>query len=118
MANLLRVVDFYLSKILQFLDYKTLGEMVAEMRFSGVDLTVSLGGYVLPERVKTDLPFAVDVIRKIYVKCELIRTNTENVNSPLDVPILESASLSKIPYYRKYWFKYKEGISMEDLQTI
>ncbi len=102
------------SKHLQFLDYKTLGEMVAEMGFSGVDLTVRPDGHVLPERVKIDLPVAVEAIRKSGINCKMITTTIESVNNKLDLDILESASVEKISYYRPNWFKYKDDMSMEN----
>ena len=102
------------SKHLQFLDYKTTGEMAAEMGFSGVDLTVRPNGHVLPERVKTDLPLAVDAIRKSGINCKMITTTIQSINNPLDVDILETASAQNISFYRPDWFKYKEGMRMEN----
>ncbi|WP_157207412.1 sugar phosphate isomerase/epimerase family protein [Mariniflexile maritimum] len=102
------------SKHLQFLDYKTTSEMVAEMGFSGVDLTVRPNGHVLPELVKTDLPKAVKAFTANGVNCKMITTNIESVNNPLDVAILEAASSQSIDYYRANWFKYKEDASMQD----
>lgn len=110
--NILDVNIF--SKHLQFLDYKTTGEMAIEMGFSGVDLTVRPGGHVLPEMVKTDLPRAVKDIRASGVNCKMITTSIESVNNSLDVDILETASQENINYYRTNWFKYKEDISMPD----
>ena len=102
------------SKHLQFLDYKTTGEMAAEMGFSGVDLTVRPKGHVLPESVKTDLPRAVKQIKKGGSKCKMITTAIESVNNTLDMDILQSASKCGIEYYRTNWFKYIEGQSMTD----
>ncbi|MEZ7506954.1 sugar phosphate isomerase/epimerase family protein [Flavobacterium sp. Arc2] len=102
------------SKHLQFLDYKTTGEIAAEMGFSGVDLTVRPGGHVLPENVKTDLPIAVNAIRKSGINCTMITTAIESTNNPLDIDILQTAAANKITYYRPNWYKYKEGQSMED----
>lgn len=102
------------SKHLQFLDYKTTGEMAAEMGFSGVDLTVRPNGHVLPELVKTDLPIAVKAITASGVNCKMITTSIESANNPLDVNILEAASKEKISFYRTNWFKYKEDSSMPD----
>jgi L-ribulose-5-phosphate 3-epimerase len=102
------------SKHLQFLDYKTTGEMAAEMGFSGVDLTVRPDGHVLPELVKTDLPKAVKAIRASGVNCKMITTSIESVDNPLDLNILESASEESINYYRTNWFKYKHNMSMPD----
>lgn len=102
------------SKHLHFLDYKTMGEMVAEMGFSGVDLTVRPDGHVVPERVKTDLPLAVAAIKKSGVNCKMMTTAIKSVNNPLDIDILESAAAEKITYYRPDWFEYQKDISMED----
>lgn len=100
------------SKHLQFLDYKTTGEMAAEMGFSGVDLTVRPNGHVLPELVKTDLPLAINAIRKAGSDCKMISTNIESITNPLDVDIITTAASLNINYYRTNWFKYKENLSM------
>ncbi|AJR04355.1 sugar phosphate isomerase/epimerase family protein [Siansivirga zeaxanthinifaciens] len=106
------------SKHLQFLDYKTTGEMAAEMGFSGVDLTVRPKGHVLPELVKTDLPIAVKAIKASGINCNMITTSIESVFNPLDVDILEAASKERIIYYRTNWFKFKKDISMHDSLLI
>ncbi|WP_211316261.1 sugar phosphate isomerase/epimerase family protein [Flavobacterium faecale] len=102
------------SKHLQFLDYKATGEMAAEMGFSGVDLTVRPGGHVLPERVRTDLPLAIAAIKKSGIHCNLITTAIESVNNPLDMEVLKCASEAKVQVYRTNWYKYKDGMSMQD----
>ena len=103
------------SKHLQFLDFKTTGQMAAEMGFSGVDLTVRPKGHVLPEFVKTDLPRAVEEIRKSGSNCELITTRIESINNPLDIDILESAAKSGVKYYRSNWYKYDKQQPMTDV---
>lgn len=102
------------SKHLQFLDYKNVGAMAAEMGFSGVDLTVRPKGHVLPEMVKTDLPKAVKAITASGINCNMMTTSIESVEKPLDIDILKTASAENIIYYRTNWFKYKEAISMQD----
>ncbi|MDO5970339.1 sugar phosphate isomerase/epimerase family protein [Flavivirga aquimarina] len=102
------------SKHLQFLDYKTTGEMAAEMGFSGVDLTVRPKGHVLPELVKTDLPKAVREIKEGGSNCKMITTSIESVNNPLDVDIIKTAAKHGIKYYRTHWFKYLEGKTMSE----
>ena len=102
------------SKHLQFLDYKSAGEMAAEMGFSGLDLTVRPNGHVLPETVKIDLPNAIKDIKASGSNCELITTSIESVSNSLDVDILETASNLGIKYYRTNWFKYPKSKSMPD----
>jgi sugar phosphate isomerase/epimerase len=94
------------SKHLQFLDYKSAGEMAAEMGFSGLDLTVRPNGHVLPETVKIDLPKAINDIKIAGSNCELITTSIESISNPLDLDILETAANLGIKYYRTNWFKY------------
>jgi len=101
------------SKHLQFLDYRTTGEMAAEMGFSGVDLTVRPKGHVLPELVKTDLPKAISDLKSAGSNCEMITTRIESVHIPLDVDVLKTAAKLNIKYYRSDWFEYLKGKSME-----
>ena len=102
------------SKHLQFLDYKSTGEMAAEMGFSGVDLTVRPKGHVLPESVKVDLPKAVSEIKSAGSKCEMITTSIESIHNTLDVDIIKTAAKSGVKYYRTHWFDYIEDKTMED----
>ncbi|MEO9513496.1 MAG: sugar phosphate isomerase/epimerase family protein [Flavobacteriaceae bacterium] len=101
------------SKHLQFLDYKSTGEMAAEMGFSGVDLTVRPKGHVVPESVKIDLPKAINAIKKGGSSCKMITTSIESVINPLDVDIIEAAAKSGVEFYRCHWFKYQLGKTME-----
>ena len=100
------------SKHLQFLDYGKTGEMAAEMGFSGVDLTVRPKGHVLPEFVKSDIPKAIDEIRKSGSSCEMITTQIESINNTEDVDILKTAAKLGVKYYRTNWFKYADEESM------
>jgi L-ribulose-5-phosphate 3-epimerase len=106
------------SKHLQFLDYKTLGEMAAEMGFSGVDLTVRPIGHVLPELVTTDLPKAIKAIKEGGSNCKMITTTIKSVSNTIDVDIITTAAALGINYYRPDWFKYKENKSMIETLDI
>lgn len=106
------------SKHLQFLDYKTTGEMAAEMGFSGVDLTVRPNGHVLPKLVKTDLPLAIKDIKTAGSNCKIITTTIESTSNPVDVDIITTAAALNIYYYRTNWFKYKEGKTMQESLEI
>jgi sugar phosphate isomerase/epimerase len=102
------------SKHLQFLSYESLGEMAAEMGFAGVDLTVRPNGHVLAENVATDLPKAVEALKKSGTACQMITTAIESVNNPLDVSVLQIAAASNISFYRTNWFQFKDNLNMED----
>lgn len=102
------------GKHLQFLDYKTTGEIAAEMGFSGVDLTVRPKGHVLPELVKTDLPKAIADIKSGGSHCEMITTSVENVNNQLDVDVIKTAAQNGVKYYRTNWFAYHQDKPLEE----
>lgn len=102
------------SKHLQFLDWRSLGEKVAEMGFAGIDLTVRKDGHVEPATVKTDLPKAVDEIKKGGSKCVMLSTTIENVQNEQDRNVIETAAQCKIPFYRPNWFKYPADMSQPE----
>jgi sugar phosphate isomerase/epimerase len=94
------------SKHLQFLDWQSLGEKTAEMGFAGLDLTVRKNGHVEPATVETDLPKAVDKIKKGGSTCVMLSTTIENIHNEQDRNVIETAAKCKIPFYRTNWFKY------------
>lgn len=102
------------SKHLQFLDYKEAAEIAAEIGFKGLDLTVRPKGHVLPENVESDLPKAIREIKKAGLSCEMITTAISDVANPLDMDVIKTAASEGVKYYRSNWFKFKEGISLED----
>lgn len=101
------------SKHLQFLDLIEAGQIAAELGFDGLDLTVRPQGHVLPENVKSDLPKAVENIRKSGSTCEMITTAISDVENPFDINIIQTASQKRIKFYRSNWFKYNHEMSLE-----
>jgi len=101
------------SKHLQFLDYKDMAEIAAEIGFDGVDLTVRPKGHVLPERVAYDLPKAIEAIRKAGIKHTMMTTAVESANSPVDKKVLETAA-KHISFYRMNWLSYPKNKSIPE----
>ncbi|MPR34935.1 sugar phosphate isomerase/epimerase family protein [Salmonirosea aquatica] len=99
------------SKHLQFLDYQEMAEKAKEIGFDGIDLTVRPGGHVLPERVKTDLPKAVEAIKKAGLQPLMMTTAVEDAQGTDEV-VLRTAAEQGIKYYRMNWYKYNENESM------
>jgi L-ribulose-5-phosphate 3-epimerase len=100
------------SKCLQFLAYHELGEVVAELGFDGVDLTVRPGGHVLPENVKKDLPKAVKALRRTGSEVPMITTKINDADDPLSEQILGVAADSGIPYYRMGNYNFDHKLSV------
>jgi sugar phosphate isomerase/epimerase len=97
------------SKHLQHLDYRGLAETIAEAGFDGIDLTVREGGHVLPERVREDLPKAVDAARTAGIMVPMITTTIVSVRDPHAEAVLETASRLGVRDYRLGWLPYDQA---------
>jgi len=107
------------SKTLQWLDYIEMAQVVAEMGFDGIDLTVRPKGHVLPENVETDLPKAVEATKKAGIGIDMIVTSINDADDPLTERILKTASSLGIGQYRMDWLYYDENLSIaENLKLI
>ena len=96
------------SKHLQWLDFKGVGEFAAKVGFDGVDLTVRPGGHIPPERVRNDLPKAVQEIRKAGLRVPMITTSITDAEDPNTSAILETAGSLGIRYYRLGYYRYSD----------
>ncbi len=108
------------SKTLHWItDYETLSNTVAEMGFDGIDLTVRPEGHVLPEKVETDLPKAVQAAKKANISIPMIVTNILQADA-LSEAVLKTASAQNIKHYRMGWYRYdmkKDIIGQVDIFT-
>lgn len=102
------------SKHLQFLNYKDMADVAADIGFDGVDLAVRPKGHVLPERVEDDLPKAVEEIRKAGLAHTMMTTAVQNASDPTDKKLLETAAKLGIKFYRMNWLSYPEGKSIPE----
>lgn len=102
------------SKHLQFLNYNDMANAAREIGFDGVDLTVRPKGHVLPERVESDLPKAVEAIRKAGLAHSMITTAVQDAANATDKKLLETASKAGIEFYRMNWLAYPEGKSIRE----
>ncbi|MEO6284931.1 MAG: TIM barrel protein [Dyadobacter sp.] len=103
------------SKHLQFLNYQDMAEAAKELGFDGIDLTVRPKGHVLPEKVETDLPMAVEAMKKVGFSPLMFCTAVEDAGNPLDKNVLETAAKLGFKYYRMNWYKYNDQKSIPEL---
>ncbi len=101
------------SKHLQFLDIKEAAQITVELGFDGLDLTVRPKGHVLPKNVKSDLPKAIEDIKKSGSNCEMITTSVSDVTNSQDKDVIKIAAELGVKYYRSNWFKFKKDRSLE-----
>lgn len=113
-AEQLKRKVYIFSKHLQWLDYKGMAKTARELGFVGIDLTVRPKGHVLPERVKEDLPKAVEAIKKEGLLADKMTTAITDPEDRLTIDILETAAKAGIKNYRLGWLAYKKGLSIEE----
>ncbi|HMJ67329.1 MAG TPA: sugar phosphate isomerase/epimerase family protein [Cyclobacteriaceae bacterium] len=102
------------SKNFHWLDYNGMANVVAELGFDGIDLTVRPEGHVLPERVADDLPKAVEAVKKAGLNVHMIVTAITNADDQFTEPILKTAAGLGIGYYRMGWMSYDDKKSIGD----
>ncbi len=88
------------SKHLQWLDIPEMAKAAADMGYAGIDLTVRKGGHVEPEKAVTELPRAVEQIRKAGLDVPVIATNLIDPKDPLTGAVLRTAGKLGIKSYR------------------
>jgi L-ribulose-5-phosphate 3-epimerase len=84
-----------------------------EIGFDSIDITVRSAGHVLPERVESDLPVAVETARRAGLEVPMITTEVTSVKTPYIEPILKTANQLGIRHYRWGGLTYPadEGIA-------
>ena len=106
------------SKPLQHLNWLELGRVVKELGMEGVDLTVRPGGHVLPERVREDLPRAVETLRSYGLSVPMITTGITSGDDPAAGPVLATAARLSIPYYKLGYWRYAGADIEETLRKV
>lgn len=102
------------SKHLQFLGYDEMSGRSKEMGFDGIDLTIRPQGHVLPEKVETDLPKAVEAMKKAGLSPSLFCTAVEDAQNPIDRKLLETAAKLGFSHYRMNWYRFPQDKSMPE----
>ena len=102
------------TKCLQFLDYPQLGETLADIGFTGADLSVRPKGHVLPENVKKDLPRAVKALQKSGIGVPMMVTGIVNAEDPYTETILGTAADLGVRHYRMGYMSYDPAKSVTE----
>lgn len=92
------------SKMLGQFPIAEAGDIIRDIGFEGVDLTVRPAGHVLPERVRTDLEPALEVLRDRGLSVPMITTGIESADDPTAEAIFETAAACGIDRLKLgYW---------------
>jgi L-ribulose-5-phosphate 3-epimerase len=97
------------SKHLQWASISDAASIARDIGFDGVDITVRADGHVLPERVETDLPAAVEAVHRAGLTVPMITTDIMNVQTPHADAVLKTASHLGIRNYRWGFVTYPAG---------
>ncbi|WP_372652960.1 sugar phosphate isomerase/epimerase family protein [Draconibacterium sp.] len=105
---------YIFSKHLQWLDFDEMALTAKNIGFDGIDLTVRPKGHVIPERVKEDLPRAINAIKAAGLDADRMTTAITDPEDALTIDILETAAKEGIKNYRLGWFDYNPTLSIEE----
>ena len=84
--------------------YTELAEIVSQMGYSGVDLTVMMGGHVDPRLTNVDMMRSVEVIADSGLELPMISTDITTTQNPTAYPVLYLASQAGVHLFRTgYW---------------
>lgn len=100
------------SKHLQWLSVPEAAALAKQIGFDAIDLTVRAEGHVLPERAATDLPIAVEQIRKAGLDVSMITTDITPDTMASAEAVLKTASKLGIHRYRWGGLKYTNAQSI------
>jgi L-ribulose-5-phosphate 3-epimerase len=117
LKNDLKRKVYLFSKHLHWLSYQEMSEVVVELGFDGVDLTVRKDGHVSPEEVATQLPQATEDLKKAGKPVKSISTGILKAEDPSTELILKTASQLGITHYRMGWYSYSEKESVNENLT-
>lgn len=88
------------SKALSKVGYTELGDIVKQMGFDGVDLTVRPGGHVEPRLSSVDLVRAFESIAGAGLECPMITTALTSYLDPTALAVLAISGRTHIPLFR------------------
>lgn len=95
------------SKHLQELDFERLGEVVADMGFDGVDLTVREGGHIEPADAKERLPVSVQTLKRFGLTVPMITTNFTDATEPYANDVFAVAADCGVEFIKLGYWRYQ-----------
>lgn len=95
------------SKSLQTMSVLEAGKTVKSVGFDGIELTVRPKGHVLPEKVREDLPRAVDELHALGLDIATIVTEVHSAGDPLAHDVCAAAARAGIRLLRTSAPRYR-----------
>lgn len=101
------------SKLLQPYPLNKTAQLVKEMGFDGLDLTVRTGGYVEPKNVVEGLPQAVEVCARHGLEIPMLTTEILSADHEYAEEILATAAQCGIPWLKLGYWEYERFGELE-----
>lgn len=101
------------SKPLHWMSYADTAALAKSAGYGGIDFTVRVAqGHVLPEKVKEDLPRAIDAAHAAGLKVEMITTEITGARDKHAETLLRTAAKLGVKYYRTGNFNYDQKLGV------
>jgi sugar phosphate isomerase/epimerase len=106
------------SKMLQVYDIDQAGDVIKDIGFEGVDLTVRANGHVLPENAAKDLPGVLDLIRGKGLTVPMLTTDITSAQQPFAEDVVRTAAENGVRLLKLGYWPYKGfGTVQEGLRS-
>ena len=102
------------SKMLQEFDISGAGDIIKDIGFDGVDLTVRPSGHVLPENVEAELEPAVETLRDKGLSVPMLSTGIESADDPAAEPTFRTAAACGVEALKLGYWQVREFGAMRD----
>jgi len=89
------------------LDVDEAGDYIARLGFDGVDLTVRLGGHVLPEEAPRKLPEAIETLNSKGLKVPMITSSIISADEKYAEEIFKTASDCGVKFIKLGYWRYE-----------
>lgn len=96
------------EKFLQKLSHEELADSLANLGFSGVEVTARTGGRIAPERAEEELPKLVDALAKRNLEVTILTTEVNRADNATNEKLLSVAAKLGVKRYRLGWFHYDD----------
>jgi len=82
------------------------GDCIASLGFDGVDLTVRLGGHILPGEARSKLPEAIEILNSKGLSVPMITSNITSADEKYAEEIFKSASECNVQFVKLGYWRY------------
>ena len=95
------------SKMLQVYDIDKAGDVIKDIGFDGVDLTVRANGHILPENATEELPGALELLRGKGLNVPMLTTDITSADQPHAEDVVRTAAENDVKLLKLGYWMYE-----------